>query len=65
MSELFGSIKTTMVEYFDEHYVVLAETAVAAAASAVIVAGGGGSGRGFQYQDFDNKKPRNFMVLRM
>ena len=40
--ELFGSIKTAMVEYFDERYVALAETAAAAAAAV-----GGGVGQGF------------------
>ena len=59
---MFGSIKTTMVEYFDERYAALAETAAAAATSAVTAAGigGGGAGRAFQYQDFDNTKPPTF-----
>ena len=52
LSELFGSIKTAMVEYFDERYAALTETAAAAA--------GGGAGRGFQYRDFDNTKPPTF-----
>ena len=58
---MFGSIKTAMVEYFDERYAALAETAAAAAALAVTVAGGGGGGsRCFQYRDFDNTKPPTF-----
>ena len=35
--EMFGSINTAMVEYFDKHYAALVETAVAAA----VVATGG------------------------
>ena len=57
--ELFGSMKTAMVEYFDECYAALAETAVAAAA-ATIETTGGGAGRGFQYRDFDSTKPPTF-----
>ena len=56
LSELFGSIKTAMVEYFDERYAALTETAAAAA----VVAAWGGAGRGFQYRDFDNTKPPTF-----
>ena len=56
LPELFGSIKTAMVEYFDERYAALVETA-AAAATAAVAAAGGGVGRGFQYRDFDNTKP--------
>ena len=59
LSELFGSIKTAMVEYFDERYADLAET-VAAAAAAAVAAEGGGAGQGFQYWDFDNTKPPTF-----
>ena len=59
--ELFGSIKTAMMEYFDDRYAALAETDAAAVASAVTAAGGGvGFGRGFQYRDFDNTKLLNF-----
>ena len=61
LPEMFGSIKTVMVEYFDERYAALAETAAAAATSAVTAAGvGGGAGRAFQYRDFDNTKPPTF-----
>ena len=59
LSEMFGSIKTAMVEYFDERYIVLVETTAAAAAAAV-AATCGGAGRGFQYRDFDNTKPPTF-----
>jgi len=59
--EMFGSIKTVMVEHFDERYAALAETVAAAATSAVTAAGvGGGASRAFQYRDFDNTKPPKF-----
>ena len=62
LPEMFGSIKTVMVEYFEERYAALAETAAATATSAVTAAGvgGGGADRAFQYQDFDNMKPPTF-----
>ena len=61
LPEMFGSIKTAMVEYFDERYANLAEMVAAAAASAVTAVGGGvGVTRGFQYMDFDNTKPPTF-----
>ena len=44
------------IEYFDERYAALAETAAVAA----IAAAGGGVGRGFQYRDLDNTKPPTF-----
>nr|KAJ0188655.1 hypothetical protein LSAT_V11C900501560 [Lactuca sativa] len=48
LPELFGSIKTTMVEYFDERYASLIETAAATATTAVTAAGrGAGRGRVF------------------
>ena len=59
LSEMFGSIKTAMDEYFDEHYATLAETG-AATASAVVMAAGRGAGRAFQYRDFDNTKPPKY-----
>ena len=53
ISELFGSIKTAMMEYIDDIYVAHMETAITAIASAVTAAGGGGVGasRDFQYRD--------------
>ena len=61
LPEMFRSIKTVMVEYFDERYAALAETAAAAATSAVTAAGvGGGADMAFQYRDFDNTKPPTF-----
>ena len=56
---MFGYIKTTMVEYFDERYATLAE-AVAVAATAVVSAAWVGASRAFQYRDFDNTKPPTF-----
>ena len=44
--EMFGSIKTAMMEYFDETYATLVETAVVTATKA-ITAASGGAGRGF------------------
>ena len=41
--EMFGSIKTAMMEYFDDIYATLAEMAAASATTA-----GGGASRGFQ-----------------
>ena len=41
LPEMFGSIKTAMVEYFDERYAALAKTVAAAAASVVSAVGGG------------------------
>ena len=46
LPELFGSIKTAMIEYFDERYAALAETATAAVTAAVATAKGRPS-RGF------------------
>ena len=61
LPEMFGSIKTVMVEFFDERYVALAEIAAAATTLAVTTAAvGGGAGRAFQYRDFDNTKPLTF-----
>lgn len=59
LPELFGSIKTAMVEYFDERYAALVETAAAVATVTVAIAGGGAD-RDFQYRDFDNTEPPTF-----
>ena len=56
---MFGSIKTTMFEYFDERYAAIVET-VATAASIAMAAAGGGAGQAFQYRDFNNTKPPTF-----
>ena len=59
--EMFGSIKTAMMEYFDEKYAALAETAATAATTDVTVAGGG-AGRAFQYGTSITRSPRHLMV---
>ena len=59
---MFGSIKTTMMEFFDDRYTTIAETAIAA--SAAVAAAGVGSGWVCQYQDFDNTKPPTFDGVR-
>ena len=60
---MFGSIKTTMMEFFDDCYATIAETA-AAATSAAVAGAGVGTGRVFQYWDFDYMKPRLSMEFR-
>lgn len=53
--EVFRSIKTTMIEMFEEHYVAISEVTIAIATVTVSVAGHQGRGL-FQYQDFSNMK---------
>lgn len=50
---LFGSIKTSMMEFFDDRYNALSKADVVAA-TVVFAAAGIGTGRAFQYHDFDN-----------
>lgn len=57
--ELFGSIKTVMMKYFDDRYVALTEDVVAPATTAVAAVGVRGE-QSFQYRDFDNTKPMVF-----
>ena len=57
--EMPGSIKTTMMEFFEDRYAAIAETVVFAA-SATMAAASVGTRQVFQYQDFDNMKPLNF-----
>ena len=57
--DMFGSIKTMMMEFFDDRYPAIVETA-AAAASIAVAAVGAGTGQAFQYQDFENTKPLTF-----
>ena len=56
MPEIFGSIKTTMMEFFDDRYTTIFETA-ADVASTTVVAAGVGIGRVFQYRDVDIRSP--------
>ena len=57
--EMSRSIKTAIMEYFDDRYTTIAEIVVVAA-SAVVAATSVGSGWVFQYRDFDNTKPPTF-----
>lgn len=58
--EAFGSIKTAILELFDERYASVIE--VAAATTIAIVAATGVQGRGsFQYRDFSNMNPKSLM----
>ena len=41
ITEMFGSIKTTMMKYFEDIYAALTETAATTATSDVTMAGGG------------------------
>ena len=56
---MLGSIKTTIIELFDDCYVALSEVIVVAATAAVVFVGVRGE-RAFRYQDFDNTKPLEF-----
>lgn len=53
--ELFGSIKTSMMEFFDDRYASLSET-VATVGTTTVVVVEIGLGSAFQYRDFDNMK---------
>ena len=48
ISEMFGSIKTMMMEFFDDHYTAIVEM-VAVATSRTVAATCARSGRAFQY----------------
>lgn len=55
---MFGSVKTIMIELFDERYVVVTKAATAAT-TVVIATGLQGRGK-IQYHDFTNLKPLEF-----
>ena len=57
--EMFGSIKTTLIETFDERYAALTDAAVAAA-TAVVAAARPQGGDALLYRDFSNMKPPEF-----
>ena len=68
--EMFGSIKTAMMEYFDDIYAALAETAAATATSAVtatatITATGGGASRVSSTGTSIARSPQPSMGLRI
>ncbi|XP_052626750.1 uncharacterized protein LOC111890364 [Lactuca sativa] len=54
--KMFGSIKTTMMEFFDDRYAAIAETADAAAVADASVR----TGQVFQYRDLDITNPPTF-----
>ena len=57
--KIFGSIKTTLIEKFDERYVVVTETAAAATTPAVAAARPQGVDS-LLFHEFSNTKPPNF-----
>ena len=57
--EMFGSIKTTLMETFDERYAALTEAATAAATAAVAAARPQG-GDLLLFREFSNTKPPEF-----
>lgn len=63
ISEMFGSVKTTMIELFDECYVTISKV-VAAVATIVITAAGFQGRVMMQYRDFSNMKPRSLTESR-
>lgn len=57
--KMFGSIKTTLIETFDERYTALSEAAVAAATTAIAATRPHG-GDVLLFQEFSNTKPPEF-----
>ena len=57
--EMFGSIKTTLMETFDERYAALTEAA-ATAATAVVAAATPQGGDSLLFREFNNTKPLEF-----
>ena len=57
--EMFGSIKTTLMQTFDERYAALTEAAAAAATAAVATARPQG-GDSLLFREFSNTKPPEF-----
>ena len=57
--EMFRSINTVMMEFFDDHYATISKM-VDITACTVVAAAGVGIGWVFQYQDFNDTKPSNF-----
>lgn len=54
--KVFGSIKTTMIDLFDEYYATVTKATVAPTFFVVVVARVQGRGM-VKYQDFSNMKP--------
>ena len=59
LPDMFGSINTAMVEYFDQRYTALSKDVVVAA-TIVVATVGISVGTTFQYRDLDNTKPPTF-----
>lgn len=59
IEEEFGSIKTTMIEMFDECYVAVTEVVVVS--TIVVVATRSHWGDSMQYQEFNNTKPQSLI----
>ena len=57
--EMFGSIKTTLIETFDERYAALSDVVVVAATAAVAAARPQG-GDALLFREFSNTKPPEF-----
>ena len=57
--EMFGSIKTTLIDTFDERYAVVTKAAAAATTAAVAAAKHKG-GDSLLFQEFSNTKPPEF-----
>lgn len=57
--EMFGSIKTTLIETFDERYTEVTEAATVVATAAVAAARPQG-GDSLLFQEFSNTKPPEF-----
>ena len=57
--EMFRSIKTTLIDTFDERYAALSDAAVAAATAAVAAARPQG-GDALLFREFNNTKPPEF-----
>lgn len=59
ISQIFGSIKTAMIDIFDERYTSVIEVVVVVSTAAIIAMGLLGRGM-VQYWDFNNTKPPEF-----
>ena len=59
--EMFGSIKTTLIETFDERYAAITEDPTATSTAAVTVARPQG-GKSLLFWEFNNTKPQGFEV---
>ena len=63
MAEIFGSIKTSTTELFNDQYVALSNNPVVVATEAISAMGIRGE-RSIYYWDFDNTNPLKFYGVR-